>query len=315
MKKHLAALAVAGAIAAPAMAQNAAIYGTFAVTASQYSGTTSDISSVNEDWFSTSVLGIKVSEDLGQGMKAYVGLEGNLETTTSTGFGFDRQSHVGLSGDFGDVRVGRASTALDSLRGFGGNGGNINDVQTISVGGKKTGTTRYQAPKMAGLDLVISHVNSNDGDGTAVTNTNPTSTEFSVAGKVAMVNFAVGYGEGKTSTFTSQADTTVVNLSAPVGPATVLFQAIRNTEGTTEKNWNSFGVTYPLGAGLTADLNYKTYDTTGSTSDYKRTGLALGKALSKRTSIHAAYASVSYDAAASESSDFDMVAVGVTHQF
>lgn len=310
MKKHLIALAVAGAVAVPAMAQNAQLYGTFAVTANQGDTATAKITSVNSDEFETSALGIRVSEDLGGGMGAYVQLEGNMETSEGTAFGFDRQAHVGLKGAFGDIRVGLASTALDSLRGHGGSGLNIFDDQAISVGGKKTGTTRYSAPAFNGVNLTVSTTNANDGAENTVTATNFGSTEMSLSTNIAGVALSYGIGKGQVSA--ARATTNVVNAGFSVAGAAIQLQVIRNDENSTDKNWFSAGMNYPLGNGLTATLNYKTYDTTGSNSDYKQFGVALSKALSKRTNIHAGYRSRNLGGTGT---DLDLTAVGITHSF
>ncbi len=310
MKKQFVALAVAGAIAAPAMAQNAQLYGTFAITANQGDSATAKVTSVNSDEFQTSNLGIKVSEDLGGGMGAYVQLEGNMESSEGTAFGFDRQAHVGLKGGFGDIRVGLASTALDSVRGHGGSGLNIFDDQAISVGGKKTGTTRYSAPSFNGVNLTFSTTSANDGAENTVTATNAGSTEATLSTTIADVEIALGSGKGQVSN--ARATTNVVNVGFSVAGAAVQLQSIRNDENSTDKNWFSAGVIYPLGNGLTATVNYKTYDTTGANSDYKQMGVALSKALSKRTSIHAGYRSRDLDGTGN---DLDLTAVGITHSF
>jgi predicted porin len=57
-------------------------------------------------------LGFKGTEDLGGGMKANFVLEGHLTPDTrANSFSFGRQSTVGLSGNFGEVRLGRELTA------------------------------------------------------------------------------------------------------------------------------------------------------------------------------------------------------------
>lgn len=310
MKKQLIALAVAGAVAAPVMAQNAQLYGTFAITANQGSTAAANVTSVNVDSFESSVLGIKVSEDLGGGMGAFVQLEGNMESSEGTAFGFDRQAHVGLKGGFGDIRFGLASTALDSLRGFGGSGFNLFDIQTSSVGGKKTGTTRYSAPTFNGVNLTVSTTNANSGAENTVTATNAGATEASLSTKVAGVSLAFGVGKGQVSA--ARATTNIANVGLTLAGAAIQLQVIRNDENSTEKNFFSAGVNYPLGNGLTATVNYKTFDTTGTVSDYKQMGVALSKDLSKRTSVHIGHRSQDL---ASTGTDLDVTAVGVSHSF
>jgi predicted porin len=292
------------------MAQNVTIYGNMAVSLNNKTATNDNVTSMNEDTFSSSVIGLKVSEALGGGMKAYVQAEGDFETSATTLF--NRQQHVGLSGSFGAIQFGRSSTALDSLRGFGAGGINLFDTQTSSISGKKTGTTRYTLPAISGVTVVLSNTVAHDGDEetSAATNTNNASTEGSVAFKLAGFDVAVGHGVGKVSA--SDAETTMINVGYTMGAATVFGQSIRNTEGTTEKNWVSAGINYALGSGMTASLNYKTYDTAGETSDHKQVGVALVKALSKRTQVGIAYRSKDVKGTGA---DIDVTSVGIQHQF
>ena len=54
---------------------------------------------------SGSYLGFKGTEDLGNGLKAGFVLEGTVEADTGgTGYSFDRQSELNLSGNFGMLR-------------------------------------------------------------------------------------------------------------------------------------------------------------------------------------------------------------------
>jgi hypothetical protein len=60
----------------------------------------------------TSRLGLRGTEDLGGGLKAGFWLEGEIfgDDGNASGFNFKRRSTVSLSGNFGEVRLGRDLT-------------------------------------------------------------------------------------------------------------------------------------------------------------------------------------------------------------
>ncbi len=85
-------------------------------------------SGMAQDGLYSSRLGVMGTEDLGGGLKAGFHFEGGMapDVGTSTGFNFTRKSIIGLSGGFGEVRLGRDYTPLFTIAGiadpFGTNG-------------------------------------------------------------------------------------------------------------------------------------------------------------------------------------------------
>ncbi|MEX8193527.1 porin [Comamonas guangdongensis] len=124
MKKSLIALA-AMAVSSAAMAQSSVtIYGVVDTSVAYEAGGAfrangNDWKIVNSNWSGLensgnvkSRLGFKGTEDLGGGLKANFVLEGDLTPDTgATALSFGRQSTVGLSSNFGEVRLGREMTA------------------------------------------------------------------------------------------------------------------------------------------------------------------------------------------------------------
>ena len=114
MQKKLIALAVAAALTAPAaaMAADVTVYGKAFLTMDQTSVNTVNTPNKTQINSNASRLGFKASEDLGDGLKALVQFElemdatGQLTTTTGTGLGKSRNSGAGFEGDFGKVMVG-----------------------------------------------------------------------------------------------------------------------------------------------------------------------------------------------------------------
>lgn len=130
MKKHLIAVAVASALAAPVMAQNVSIGGNIdaGYVGINYKNKSGDDSKTTlygvESGSSTSELKFSVSEDLGGGMKAtgYVSTAIGSRTDTTAEFSSDVQSTlsardawVALSGGFGEVKLGKFTPAAETI--------------------------------------------------------------------------------------------------------------------------------------------------------------------------------------------------------
>lgn len=133
MKKlTLVAAGALGLIAAPVMAQSTVtLYGLIdAAVVYQTKQATGSRTGIDAGQLATSRWGMRGSEDLGDGMKAFFNLEGTLINDSGAaglGFGggtpagtttslFDRAALVGLSGGFGSVSVGRQNIlGVDSI--------------------------------------------------------------------------------------------------------------------------------------------------------------------------------------------------------
>ena len=133
MKKFtLAAAGVMSLIAVPAMAQSTVtLYGLIdAAVVYQNKLATGTRTGIDAGQLATSRWGMRGSEDLGSGMKAFFNLEGTLINDSGAaglGFGggtpagtttslFDRAAIVGLSGGFGSVSLGRQNIlGVDSI--------------------------------------------------------------------------------------------------------------------------------------------------------------------------------------------------------
>ena len=111
MKKSLIALAVLAASGA-AMAQSSVTLFGIVDTGVSYvdNAVVNDAKyGVHSSGNATSRLGLRGTEDLGGGLKAGFWLEGEIfgDDGNASGFNFKRRSTVSLSGNFGEVRLGR----------------------------------------------------------------------------------------------------------------------------------------------------------------------------------------------------------------
>ena len=122
MKKVLS-LAIAAALVAPAAAMaDATIFGKAHFIVENVDDNTNlkaDSSEVGDVWGVDSIhsrIGVKGSEDLGDGLKALYHFEFRVLNDAGTGLG-DRNQFVGLAGGFGTVLLGRHDTPLKMSQG------------------------------------------------------------------------------------------------------------------------------------------------------------------------------------------------------
>ncbi len=165
MNKNLIALAVAGAFVAPAaMAQTAnpvTLYGQVNMTVESVEakgGTGASVSRRTRIEDQSSRLGVRGTEDLGGGLKAFFQLETVFRPDSNNSVFAARNSAVGLQGGFGSVLIGRwdmpfksAAIAIDpwgditiaGLTGVMSDGGNF-DRRAMNVG-------QYWSPTFGGF--------------------------------------------------------------------------------------------------------------------------------------------------------------------
>ncbi len=204
MNKKLMAIAVAGALGAPAaafaQASNYQIYGRGNAGLDNWqakgsaAGAAGDFKSRWRVYDSGSRLGVRGSEDLGGGMKALFVIEsgvnldngsGNGQSNTanpSTGTLASRDSYVGLGGNWGDVRFGRQSIywveGVISQQGANYvnqeigwlNGANLGRVAGPSA--RTSNVVSYNSPTLGGFNASVSYApNSEAQQASATANT------------------------------------------------------------------------------------------------------------------------------------------------
>jgi len=116
MKKQLLAIAVLGALAAPAFAADSTVtlYGKLNMGFESFDNGVLKTTRVQDN---TSYFGFKGEEDLGDGLKAWFQIENKIGTDDSNAGAFaSRNSAVGLKGDFGTVLLGRWDTPFKVIK-------------------------------------------------------------------------------------------------------------------------------------------------------------------------------------------------------
>ncbi|MDO9132170.1 porin [Hydrogenophaga sp.] len=116
MKKSLIALAVLAASGAAMAQSSVTLYGIADLAVVKAKGSSAALASGG---VSTSRWGLKGSEDLGGGLAANFNFEQGVDLTNGSlkGNGFDRQAWLGLSGGFGEIKLGKMWNAYDDIVG------------------------------------------------------------------------------------------------------------------------------------------------------------------------------------------------------
>lgn len=212
MKKSLIALAVAGAMTAPMVAQaDATLYGSLRVQASDVDGKDFHIGD------NTSRIGIKATSELFSGATAIAHFEtyANTETGEFGSGSKGRLAYVGATGDFGTVTVGRqwipaylwtvAKTDIMAAA-------NTETTHSYPTGGRQGNVAAYVTPSMSGFQVA--------------------------AAIVARNNAGVDYGDT-----TDDVDATHVAAKYNMGGFGVGLSTLQY-KGTVDENINSLGLSY-----------------------------------------------------------------------
>ena len=286
MKKSLIALAVLGSVAGVAQAQSSvSVYGVVDAALVKDKGVSA---AMIDGAVSGSRLGFKGSEDLGGGLKANFLLEHGFNVDTGTqgaeGKSFNRQAYVGLSGGFGEFKLGNVYSAYDDISGA------TNPVfdSALSVENSVWASTGYVArpgnnlyyatPAMGGVSGAVS-TSLKEG-------TDNQSNAFHVKYEGGPVYAGVAYQVDKTAT--GDTKFTRLNGSYDLGAAKLLAGYGNVKAGSVKTTDLSFGADVPLGANLVLSAGYASSKTDGAE---RLSGLGLGVAysLSKRTTVYGGF--------------------------
>ena len=269
-----------------------------------------------------SSIDLDVSEDLGGGMKAYASLGMGFNANgyndnggTAGGAGstttrlFNRQSFVGLSGEFGSIQIGKQLSPFilsnvlltNGVGNFYVNRMLMGQGAGLAAGGTGlnfsgffiTNAVQYTAPQIAGFTLTAmtttpsgTHGNAID-NGAAPDDTNRY-TALHVRGPIGPINFTTAYQKRKNSYSSWNAGGTISLADGLTASAGYLSNKNDAAGSTTIGSYN-VGVSYALTGATTATLQYATGDDVGNGKP-TLTNLTFANALSKRTTAYATWA-------------------------
>jgi predicted porin len=344
MQKKLIALAVAGLASTAAFAQtNVTIYGIAdaSVSGTTYLGNTGAQTAfkVNSGLLSTSRLGFKGVEDLGNGLKALFTLEYGLAIDTSSPIGTSsltsavaRQQFVGLTGGFGTAVAGHlqttgldfsvAATALGGSTGLGA-AYNAGGGTLITSASRASNAVAYISPTFGGVTVAYNHARAPLATEYAVSTTNTDNTANLLS--VSYANGPITAGAIYTKYVASQ--TNLVNdsvkewgLRAGYDFGVVKLQALYQQQkdeaaavvGGKDKKW-AVSAAVPVGAkvGVIAEYASLTKSSTVAEDNVRVGTVAATYALSKRTTAYAGLVAKRVQ----NSTDSNTYAMGLRHSF
>jgi predicted porin len=360
MKKSLLTLAVIAASGSAAAQSTVTLYG-IADSYVRYSTTdkgngTASLakSEVGTGGINTSRWGLKGSEDLGGGLKANFRLEEGFSLDTGAGQtkdfasapqAFARESWVGFSGGFGEVKLGKTWTPFDDVMGVSDGMFNAVSMSPMRVAFSSenyrdtiSNTIYYATPKFSGLAAAASYsAGESDPKRARVEAFNVTYGSGPVAVQFAYqqehVDLATAGGIAGTTASTGTYTLLGGSYDFGFAKAKATYAKVtnkawgggsgENIDGNNTKEWQ-IGVDVPMSTALTLSANYAKSDdnnATGANPTQKRDGFGMaGKySLSKRTFFYGGFSvnKASQVVTASTTGDWkkNIVELGINHKF
>jgi predicted porin len=357
MKKSLVALAALAAVSAASAQSSVTLFGVADAWVGNVKGAYDAASSIGPNPTSQTKLGsggmsgsrwgVRGSEDLGGGLKGNFVIEAGIDIDTgasaqataanaTTGAArvervYGRQSYVGLSGGFGDLRLGRQYSAYDDLRGatsilghttfdatiIGGSWARVGDDYTARI----DNMIRYGSPSFGGFSVAVGY-----GFGENKPANGSAGSHVSAHGLYANGPITVGLGvqqdkgaaaAGATAAseshtlFAGGYDFGVFKLTAGFGNS-----KIKNANKDTEFH---IGASAPFGP-VTAALQFSSAKEKNPAGNEVEKGTSIGAqityALSKRTDTYLGLNSGKVENAAGTTTEKNsVVALGLRHRF
>jgi predicted porin len=340
MKKNLIALAVLAAASGVASAQSSlTIYGIADVwfgTAKNDLTMPTRQTKLDSGGVSQSRFGFRGTEDLGGGFKANFVLEQgfNIDNGGATaGQAFSRQSYVGFSSPYGEVRLGKTFTAFDDISGATAPGFDsalspytgvwVSGGLTAQYAANPANTIYYASPSFSGVSAAASY-SLGENKNTATTRTGLNSAtavgSFNVKYDGGPVSVGLAYQAQKLAPAAGKSTKFLrLNGSYDLGVVKLLagFGRVNDLGGVNTKEWQ-VGVDFPVNSALTLSSGFAG-SKDNDAFDTKRTGfgLAANYALSKRTSVYGGVQATKTTTNVVNAPDLksDLYAVGVRHTF
>jgi predicted porin len=303
MKKKLLAVAIAGALALPFVAQaETQIVGRMHLSVDYLDA---DNPTVDEDsalnvLSNSSWILFRGSEDLGNGLRAVWQIDNGFRADSGGGDWANRNTFAGLAGAFGEVRVGRHDHPLKAIGRrtdlFGDQvGDSRNLLDDITGGGRLNNSVLYVSPDVGGIQGSLQYSTNVTGAATLDDDTDAWSANLTWsqgpiwvgAGYLQLNNPADG-----------ERDPRSWRLGARVSWDAFVFTALYNRErpavGDDDVDVWGLGAAYTMGNN-TLKAQWYQRDDDAANSDADMWAIGVDHRLSKRTSVYAAYAQTDND--------------------
>ena len=319
MNKKLIAAAIAAVVAAPAVsAADTTLYGRAHIDVRSESNGKVDNYTVNSN---TSIIGIKGSEDLGDGLKAVFKYELGYDMADTDKDGAlgalaggksplsGRDAYVGLSGGFGTVIVGRSSTPAKIAWYAAGNdhmGDTIADFNEVGFTESRVDNAiAYISPSFSGF-TVAGAIVPGEQKGTAPANAGADNNDgiadhysiglmYAGGGLKASLGYEKVADGAEIAGVTTDAKMVQASASYTFGDFTIggsyeKSSDLMTLKGLDKKVWGisgkaNFGNNYVAANYGTADFDAGAH----GSDDYTTYAIGVGHKFSKRTQVYAAY--------------------------
>ncbi|MDB5885990.1 MAG: porin, Gram-negative type [Polaromonas sp.] len=335
MKRILIVLAVLAASGAASAQSSVTLYGIADVSFSVVKNGSVTQAQIDSGLINTSRFGFKGTEDLGGGLKANFLLEHGFDVANGASLGdsqdgqaklnqmFSRNAYVGLSGGFGEVRLGKVWSAFDEMKGVSNPAwdSGLSPNSGVFYGGAIGGYTynprnsvMYFTPDVNGFSGAASY--SLGENKTAAVN----------AGSVAALNVKytgsrlyVGLGH-QTERVDGSVPTkkfSMLNATYDFGMATLQASIGRQSQNDMKTRDWTLGATVPVSGLLSVSGGFAGSTDNVAAGNIKRKGVSLAAqyALSKRTFLYTGYHATRTTNPVLPRLNTSLYAMGMSHLF
>jgi len=323
MKKNILAIAIATAFAAPIVSADApTIYGKINVNAGFVSATndqtliTANPAQDMKIGSTASRVGIKGSEDLGNGLKAIYKMEFSVDVAASgAGSLGGRNQYLGLAGGFGTVLMGRHDTpekmsqATDVFNDGAADLGKTNMTAGITVNETRAGNVlAYVSPSFSGVKLIAATVAAGGTTGAVAT-----SAAVTYGSTKKGLYLAAGMTDWSAAT---SADTTRISAQYKTGGLTanvILMDAADGVAGNlaNEGSVTQVNLAYKIGKFTPKFKVSMTDSKDAATASTTNMALGLAYSLGKKTTAYI----YTVDTDAKNAAATDASYIGLVHKF
>lgn len=323
MKKSLIALAVLAASGVASAQSSVSIYGIADVWFGGVKTGGVTQTRIESGGISASRFGFKGTEDLGGGLKANFVLEQgfNLDdgSQATAREAFSRQSYVGFSGGFGEVRLGRTMSPFDDINPLAmatfesALAPERNVWKTLNYNTNPANTIYYATPVFSGFSGAASY---SLGENKSATDNAGKTSSFNVKYEGGPVYVGFGYQSEKATGKAVTTKYTRLNGSYDFGMVKLLADFGRFAQAGAKATEWQLGADVPVNSALTLSGGYARSRDNLAAGDAKRSGVgfAANYALSKRTSVYGGVHASKVEVGATEAKT-NIYAVGVRHTF
>ena len=311
MKKSLLALAAISLAGAASAQSSVTLFGIVDAAYAHVSAGGRSASGITNSGLNSSRLGFRGVEDLGGGLKANFWLEGQLSNDdgNAAGLNFQRRSYVGLSGGFGEVRLGRDYTptfwnqTIFDVFGTNGIGNSLNVQQLGTFVGAPGTTTVVRADNSIGYFLP-SNIGGLYGQ-FMVAAPEGVNTGKYIGGRVGFAagpfDIAAAYAQSGITGTTEKAKTANIGGSYDLGVVKLMGYYDQTKQQTAKLTRVSGSVVVPMGQGEIRGSYSQGKLNTAPTAKAQQLALGYTYNLSKRTAVYGTVAQVSNKGAAQAS--------------